>query len=388
LKRFGVILSLTLLLSACTNNQSVNGSIQVRLIQPAGGHCEYQIAPAAISTLTHLAPMAGSLGQVKYTSLDLGVEDNQEKIIIDRKGFDTIDVSFSKSGNVYHPMDYASLYAASLYWSLEQGRNLFLNLDSNSDILKLVPDSTETIIMHEAKFSNEKTSSACDDSNDCKTERQDVTDNAAYLGYRTTSGGQEIVRNFFLSYPTNEIEDIPLGLNLGVMIHEFTHYISFHKYKLAFIRKAGSISAMPTKTWNTIRAIDEGMADYFGFMATQDPGFLLCSIPGANRDLSISKTLSQTEQNGLETDENHDPHKVGAVIASVLYRIGQSSGSHEDVGKSVMKTMDNMLSCASVQEDGKISFDLATFRDCHLAQLGSRADTARSIYQEAYNGLY
>lgn len=367
-----LLLGVPLLFAGCSA-EKLSGPVQITVIRPVAGHCNYEIAPTQVHTLSSLSKMQGLIGSVVTSSENL---DEKDEIFESGKGLHPIDAQFLSSNGVYGPVDLSSLFAASLYSSIETGYLLFKQLDPTYDMAQIVPRFSETKIIHNARR------------NEGRNSRQEIQDNAEYLPY--THSGSNTVTNYFLSYPTNEVSGVPLGLNLGIMVHEFTHLVFHHLfYEPGFKRNTQVSTAKPTA--NTLAALDEGNADYFGYLAAQDPGFFLCSFPQENRDLRVEKYFTQEMVAALNSkdDASFDPHEGGAVWAAIQYQIGLAIGSNEN-GKSLIQLMAGLLDCADAKSnDNLLALDFTAVARCHKKILAQTRDTSNvhQIYQK-YLGSY
>ena len=83
------------------------------------------------------------------------------------------------------------------------------------------------------------------------------------------------------------------------MNHEFSHLIFQHLFYEPGIKRNTEVGSTKP-TMNTLSALDEGIADYFGFLAVQDPGYFLCSFPRENRDLAVPKAFTNQVISNLE----------------------------------------------------------------------------------------
>jgi hypothetical protein len=127
--------------------------------------------------------------------------------------------------------------------------------------------------------------------------------------------------------------------------------------------------------------MDEGNADYFGYLATGDSGFFLCSFPTENRDLSVGKTFSADIVGSLQNDPNFDPHAGGAVWASIQFLIGQAIGAQEN-GRFLLKMMPQLLTCAT--SGGVLKMNFGTLARCHMQQADGASQSAmQSIYSQS-----
>jgi hypothetical protein len=318
--------------------------------------------------------MRGRVGRVLYSSSNL---DRNPDILKSGVGLKPIDTDFVNSGDALMPANLDTLFAASLYYSVEAGYLLMKALDPSIDLAAIIPNLADTRIVHHAK--------RLSDSNNSQKE---ISDNAEYFSL-SRSGFATL--NYFFSYPTDEVKEIPLGLNLGVMNHEFSHLIFQHLFYEPGIKRNLEVgSDKPTS--HTLAALDEGFADYFGFLATKDPGYFLCSFPRENRDLSLPKFFSPEVIARIESSSNDyfDSHEGGAVWAAIQYEIGQALGDHQLIGKSLLKLMSNILECPNTIRGNTLSFNFGDLARCHQSILStdSRAQSlARQIYLK-YLGSY
>ncbi len=363
-------------LTACSSD-FLSGPVNVEVIHPvAGRKCEYVVSAMPIVTLSSIRTMSGALGAVVHSSENLG---NRPEILKEQAGLNSVDTSFSKSGNTYSALDLDSLYAASLYYAVETTNLTFARLDPAADMTKLPDFGNRTRIVHEAKRTF----------GDIGVDPE-VTDNAEYFSQRIGSGGGSYVLNYLFSYPTQDVKDIPLGLNLGIMAHEFTHLVMRHRfYEPGIARDVGVATGKPTM--NTLAALDEGLADYFGFLASGDPSFFLCSYPTEARDLLVPKTFTDEIITSIQSGSRFDSHEGGAVFASINYEIGLKIGFEEN-GRALIKLMSALLDCSETKTGtNSISFNFHDVASCHANQAPAQyQSTIRQIYSSrlgSYGGI-
>lgn len=369
-------LALYVSLAACSK-PTVSGPVEVTLIRPTAEHCKYTIAPTTIQTLDNLYEMRGKVGRVVTSSKQL----DSTQILENGTGYDLLDVQFNKSGNTYGPVDTTSLFAASLYYAIETGYQLFKTLDPKADMQTLLPGMADTLIFQDVKRSD-------DQSKDSQ-----IYDNAEYLPYQLQNGNAYQIRNYFFAYPTKSVTQIPLGLNLGVMVHEYTHMVFQHLFYQPGIRRNMGVSNQPGKpTENTLAALDEGLADYFGFMAVKDPGYFLCSFPSENRDLRVPKEFTDPISAAIESPgDSFDPHEGGAVFAAIQYQIGEALKSHEANAKAIIGMMSSLLDCTDVNlGNNTLAMSFASVARCHEKQFSdsSRSSVVHQIYQQYLGNKY
>lgn len=355
-------------------NQTIqSGSTRISIVHPSNGHCQYTVGPVNFQTLENISNMTGKVGRVLHSSNNL---DKDPNTLATGQGLTPVDTEFFRTGDTYFPANLDSLFAASLYYSIENGYLLTKTLDPTIDLASIVPNFRDTRIVHRAIRSESSLNI-----------KKEISDNAEYLSVR--SGSQ--VLNYFFSYPTDTVTDIPLGLNMGIMNHEFSHLVFQHLFYEPGIKRNLNVGSTKPTT-HSLAALDEGLADYFGFLATQDPGYFLCTFPQENRDLSRPKYFTSGLIAGIDSnsDDYFDSHQGGAVFASIQYEIGQTLGNHQVVGKSLLNLMSSLLTCPSTVSGNTLNFNFGDIAKCHLSLLSSdsRAQgVARQIYQK-YLGSY
>lgn len=368
-------LGLSLFIVGCTQS-GLNNFSGITVIQPTGGHCQYAIAPAKFQTLESASEMRGRVGRVLYAAENLDLNQN---ILITGSGLHPIDTEFVNNGGALVPANLNTLFAASLYYSMETGYLLTRKLDPNIDLATLIPNFSDTRIIHHARRLSGDLNS-----------KNEIYDNAEYFPLSPSGSSRTNILNYFFSYPTEEVKDVPLGLNMGVMNHEFSHLIFQHLFYEPGIKR--NLEVGSTKpTMNTLSALDEGLADYFGFLAVKDPGYFLCSFPRENRDLAVPKAFTSSVISRIENSNGYfDSHEGGAIWASIQYEIGQTLGNHDLVGKSLLRLMSNLLECPSTISGNTLNFNFGDLARCHQNILSTDAraqQVARQVYLK-YLGSY
>lgn len=363
-----LIWCLGLVALGCTS-ENLSGPFNVEVIRPvAGQKCQYVIQASPIVTLSSLRTMSGALGAVVHSGENLGT---RPEILDSQQGLNSVDTQFASSGGTYSALDLDSLYAASLYYAVETAHLTMSRLDPVADMPATIPEfANRTRIVHEAKRTF----------GDIGTDPE-VTDNAEYFSRRIKTGETNFVLNYLFSYPTVDVKDIPLGLNLGIMAHEYTHLVMRHRfYEPGIARDIGIATGKPTM--NTLAALDEGLADYFGFMASGDPSFFLCSYPEEDRDLLVQKTFTDDIISGIAGGSRFDSHEGGAVFASINYEIGARIG-YDVNGTLLVRLMNNLLTCSSsTSGTNSLSFNFKDVASCHA---GLASGSAQSVIREVYN---
>lgn len=337
------------------------GPVNMMVIQPSGPSCQYSVSSAPLQTMEDVSNLQGLLGRVVVHPDDL--ESNPDTLSLGL-GFEPLDLMLSGSNRSFAPLNKDSLLGVSLYYAIEKSYLLFKNLDAAADLLNLVPNMRETYIVQNAKL------------NTHSDEKSFYSDNAGYIQITGSKGP----RDYFLHFPNEEINAVPLGFNAGVLVHEYAHmvtqYLFHNKRSQAGLELSGDSE-------NTLAAFEEGFADYFAFLATNDPGFFHCSFPGGvDRDLSHPKSLSREQLNAINSSINFDSHEGGAVWASAQYQIGSLIG-HEANGRSLIRFINNLASCTGLASS-RSQINFSVLRNCHLQALGSSNSQIQQIYQSAF----
>jgi len=143
------------------------------------------------------------------------------------------------------------------------------------------------------------------------------TDNAVYLP----------ATDAFFLMPMEFLQAMPFATNRGVIVHEVTHRVW---YKIAWdgrmlaLRQAIDTHAA-TVAWVLLRATEEGVADFFGAVAADNPRFL---VPSAGTDLGDPRDLQpvRSVEAGWLTGNMVSPYDLGAVVASTLWGFAAISG--------------------------------------------------------------
>ncbi len=356
-------LCFVLFLAGCANG-SVSGPVQISLIQPiAGGHCQYQVVPTSVTTLSNINTLKGAVGQVVTTN---SVLDSVPEILDSFKGLNPPDLDFGSSGGVYFPEDFQTLFNASLYQAVEETYLLTLAAGPQADLTVLNPNLSQTRIIYNAQLSIDDTGEL-------------TTDNAAYQAYPVTlPDGSAVVRDYLYAFPDHTVTLLPLGLNKGILGHESMH--EWNRYAWM-----GKVDLTNTLTKNTIRSVDEGTADLAGFMISTDSNFFDCTFPiqGA-RDLAKRKMFDTNLSSNIATKKKGYPiHDAGAVWAYAQWKIGSAIGQRENLN-ALERMFLNFSSCA--RNDGE--YDFNSIIQCHLRAIGSRSGAASSVYSDVFAGTF
>jgi hypothetical protein len=149
------------------------------------------------------------------------------------------------------------------------------------------------------------------------------SDNAAYFQ----------VLDGFILLPMEFLQDLPFSMNRGVMFHEYHHRVfSVRVYGgnlFRLLAAPGDANAIALAL-NRIKALDEGVADFFGAVGAGDSNFLLASVRDnafGDRDVATARVINpawltgeQPVQDALGTAV-YDPYKVGSIFAYCFWTL-------------------------------------------------------------------
>ncbi len=149
----------------------------------------------------------------------------------------------------------------------------------------------------------------------------------------------------FVVLPFDQLQQVPLGINAGVIGHEFTHsvfnYRVFSKAALPFPYSEWGQSSSGAPGLNLLRSIDEGLADTFGTgitcstdLSTCDATFFGESLPIALADqrrldaVHCMTSALRTELASADATTFSTPgyqYLVGSVLSGALWRAANDS---------------------------------------------------------------
>lgn len=196
----------------------------------------------------------------------------------------------------------------------------------------------------------------------------------------------------FVLLPTEILEGIPLAMNPGVLIHELSHRLFYYRAFDARLfetlsRVNGQVGVRAT--FNRIRAVDEGVADFFAASFMNDPRYLDASVTGTSigeeRDLIPVRRFPNAWLSGLEplNGDAYDPYGVGVLFASTLWAIAEDYG-HEDTRTALLAALD-AVAPALVND---FEFEFGDLMREVVAALPSDAASACDHVFERYGAAY
>jgi hypothetical protein len=293
---------------------------------------KYQLSQVDLTTITDLETLTGSVAHL-VGGANVVIDSNDQalkqattnaelKKALLRDPGGPVRASFVTSGTTQFPADFDSENMVTTYFNFERAFSFYSKLgwtqaQAGTPDVFYFPSFIETDLS-----------------------KTPLKDNAAFFGL---IGG-------FMVLPFDQLQDIPLPMNVGIIGHEYSHFmVSTRVYDSEPIPKAymdfGAFQAgVPAAPANLLKAFDEGFADLFGTGVTCgdhldacDPNFIAASIGAvaASRNLAGKHCLDQTLNAHLMNDPfdtflaGSHQYEVGTVLASSVWR---AATDHDVVG--------------------------------------------------------
>ena len=324
---------LVLIVAAATGCGGPRSPVEVAILGESGVGGQYTLQAAELTTLSSLDHLQGSAADLRgngsividpqelQDAANQGhlntVADYRHLVIKDGGAVPSLDFATGtldgKQG-VYVASDFSSLAMVTVYHHLEQARKMALHFGMPDGCL---PSMTTYYDVSFVTVQN--------------GDRTPEKDNAAFFP----------VLESFLVMPFARFQTVPLGMNPGVMAHEYHHGVWN-----CLVEEGNPISGVEFLLDSTgqhfFRSLNEGLADLFGAETTGDPDFLRKSIPtdGDPRDLRIARQYSaQMDAAARTTGGHYDPYPLGSVLAAALWTVRTNTGDVDGVGRTVMHSL-------------------------------------------------
>lgn len=284
---------------------------------------KYQLSKVQLSTITDLETLTGSVANIQggaevvIDSTDPMLQsatsnDEIKKAILKDEG-GPVRASFVTSGDTQFPADFHSENMVTTYYNLERSFDFYHSLGWTQDLA-----GTPTVFYFPTFIETDLS-------------KAPIKDNAAFFAI---VGG-------FMILPFDQLQDVPLPMNLGIIGHEYSHFmVNTRVYDReaipqAYIDYGAFSSGVPTPAANLLKSFDEGFADLFGTGVTCgddlshcDPNFIAASISfaAADRRLDTKHCFDQTLYAHWANDPldtflagSHE-YELGTVLASSVWR--------------------------------------------------------------------
>lgn len=286
------------------------GELQMLVMSYDAGRGRYGLDIGTLTTLKNLRTMEGDavqiIGGASITiDYDEIARENPQTVeethaLTMKEPGGPVDFAWFEVDGVIHPEDFHSLNIATTYYNFERSHLYFARLG--------VPLFNLPVLYFPEM--REGPASAL----------VDLHDNAYW----------DPVAKLFAVLPFQDVRELPMGMNLGVIAHEYAHAVFSSRvftnpgvpwmYTEYFAAPEKWLRAM-----NINRSINEGLADYFGAVVSGDPAFLRKSLSDhaqARRlDPDEPRCLTRELRDALHGTPHaqYNPYPVGSVLSAVLW---------------------------------------------------------------------
>ncbi len=165
--------------------------------------------------------------------------------------------------------------------------------------------------------------------------------------------------NAFMVFREDQLDEIPLAANHGVVNHEFSHSVLHFLTKDASGQPAEIRHGWDSMSTNFWRSLHEGLADVHGAGITNDPNFISASGGQllVGRDLSAEHVVfSDLLQRTESSINNYDPYPLGSVLAATFWTYSEqlrSLGTEETEARQQMARLAfDAVSALALSSDG------------------------------------
>ncbi len=301
--------------------EPVSGTVQMLVLayDPPSG--TYKLVIGDVTTLHDLRTLSGDAAKilggaeisVNYDQLDQQNPQTAEEIqnLTTVHAGSPVDFAYFTVDGIIHPEDFDSLCMATLYFNFEQAHLYFANLNA---ALYDLP------VLYFAKYSEGTTG-----------HMQTLTDNAFW---------DSITRQFVV-LPFKNIKALPMGMNVGIVAHEYTHAVFDQQFNGSqdgipwLTEKASAEPDRYQAALNLERSLNEGLADFFGAMVSGDPAFMRKSDSQITDDRRLDppdpRCYTEELKGNLEDEsiDKYDPYPVGSVLSAALWAIASNAGNDQ-----------------------------------------------------------
>lgn len=276
-----------------------------------------------LTTLTDLYALKGSVATLQGSArvvLDPNepllnqpppIDEVQLRSILEPVPGGPVRGNFILRDDVHWPADFHTWSMVTTYWNFEKAFSYFKDIYDGRSADELL----NARVLYWAAYRDVTVNP-----------KADITDNAVFFS----------PINAFMVLPFDRLQLVPLSLNLGVIGHEYAHWV--------FNRRAYGGKALPDVliAWNGkpaiayLKALDEGVADFHAYGLTclsamgckssflessENDAKVLADRDFASPDKCMTSDLKLNAMNNPGSFVARAEHyKIGTVIAAVLYQ--------------------------------------------------------------------
>lgn len=290
--------------------EPVTEPVQILVMSYDATGSKYRLIIGELTTLTNLRTMEGDAAQILggaeiVVDYDELVKKNPQTIeetqaITEKKAGRPVDFAYFEVNGIIHPEEFHSLNIATTYYNFEKSHLYFAGLGA---ALYHLP------VLYFPEMSEGPASDLVV-----------LRDNAIWdpIGRR------------FAVLPFEDIQELPMGMNLGIVAHEFSHAVFSNRvFPQGGVPWIYEESFKDPQKWsrpmNISRSLNEGLADFFGAMVSGDPKFISKSLSIINDERRLDPEAPRCMSRDMEDayqllpDSQYNPYPLGSVLATTLW---------------------------------------------------------------------
>lgn len=273
-----------------------------RNLQDPADSLKFEVAPRRFLTVTDLVHLKGDSFEL-FTGGELKIHAADGSIVQSEnyEGGQSPEIRYFIQDGVVIPKDYESLFMLSTYYQFEQV------LEAAERVTGLtraeITRGRKIPILFYPRI-------------------RAATGEASGTVAIKTNAAFDPGRFSFLILPSTRAEDIPLGMNLQVIAHEFGHLL----FEQILRDQAGNLPSHEVVAYDAfLNGLNEGFADFFSYTVTGSTHVLGASLSSLGRvaDRNFSKIkfkYSDLERDGKKTGVcSGDFYCYGTLFAEALY---------------------------------------------------------------------
>ena len=326
MRRLLAALVAALACAACSADPTGPVTVLALAFDPSDLH--YHLSEVQLRSLTSVSSMSGDVTSLvgaatlvvdpqALAAQGVTTADEFKRAVTQSPG-GPVTFLYAQSGGVLYPEDFDSLNEATTYYNFEKAFDYFASLGLTHQDLAPYP------VYYFPDFRRPNASGAL----------TQAKDNALFYP----------ALKAFLVLPFDQLQALPLSMNLGVVAHEYTHAVTNAKLYQADSLPWPFQHDSSDPEWATVkhllRSVDEGLADYFGANAVGDPRYLEHSLghdESGPRDLAAQHCATPAMAAELPGahDDLYDPYPLGSVLGGALWRTGQVVNDRQAIAEDV-----------------------------------------------------
>lgn len=339
--------ALLALVAACAGGGDDEGPQVVRVYSPLATDHTYELRNEELTTLESARRIRGTAAELRgggaivieqallsgQLTADTEAEVSQYDFV---KGDGAVAADYGREGDVLVARDWETFQMFTFYRHMERARDFFRELGAQDSEVRAL----------RAHFNLRFTSMLL------AWGQPLLTDNAAY----------SMLDDAFWLPPENVTDGLALALNAGVVAHELSHAVKHHVLHGDDRIPRPISEAWPNAAANAYSSDDEGLADFFAAVFTNDPDFIRKSFAaGIDRDLTDPHPFTQELYDRLSADA-YDPYPLGSALAAWLWAL-----SDDELEARRALAANVLAAVRAVERDP--DYSMLAFMEAILAQL-------------------